>query len=743
MNASTCPFALAAEPHIELTRHKPCNLFGVDGTVRLEATVQGVGKDAEAALIVTDYFGARIVDRKVPLPRESDKATTLPIELGALPAGYYELRVAIADKTLAATSFAVAAFTDRAAAQVRAGGYRFGLKIWFAGEIWWNRKLHWDAGEVVTAFGKLGLQWTRALITQKEYLSTQDLMTQFPMNVILKIESFPEDCYDEARYGSREAFIKTPEGRAWNKNTLPKEAPYKAWLKTEVAKIPPEQNVFELWNEPWQWEKTLTATDFAKLCNWTVEAIREVRPEAVIGPNIYGELEPYDLTVMRAGGLKGMDMVAIHPYTAGTPEAKGFRQRMRNYHDLITRETGRDLDLYTTEYGWATAPQGDRCVSEKEQARLTVRESLMLYAEGVKTLIPHTMGQREQNPKEREDYFGFFRLNQEPKPVVVAHAVSAQMIDGSRFVGDLSCGPGIGAMLFERDGIQTLAVWTEAQEKPVEFDVKTEKLTAVDIMGRAKPVETKQGRLALTVGPDVTYLVGIGKELTQDVVTPALPLIAELWKPRAGSYSATRVPTPPSIDGTLTDWNSVAAVKMENPKLDDLRATAQLSWDAKALYLAVHVDDTKIINANAPENIRSADCLDFRICTRPDRQVTEPGLYDYQVLVAPASATGKPALILKNRAKTDLISPAADHASGIQWAVTTNERGWNVELALPWKALPGAENGPLPKLSFAVAVFDRDTTATDEWKQWHKRVYNFDPKNPASEQPWLVLEPSR
>ncbi|HET6494984.1 MAG TPA: sugar-binding protein, partial [Thermoleophilia bacterium] len=576
-------------------------------------------------------------------------------------------------------------------------------------------------------------------------MDTQDLTRHYAMNVILKIESFPEECFDEARYGDREAFRKTSRHGAWAKNTLPRKGPYQAWLRQEVRRVPEGQNVFEIWNEAWQWQETLTAEDFARLSNWAVEAIKAGRPDGIVGPNIQGDLTPYDLAVMRAGGLKGMDMVAIHPYTAGTPESKGFRQRLRNYHDLLRRETGRDLDLYSTEYGWATAPQGDRCVSEAEQARRTVRESLMLYAEGIKTLIPHTMGQREQDPKDREHYFGFFRLTLEPKPVAMAHIACARAIDGSRFVGDLWFGPGVGAMVFQRDGTRTLALWTEGDARQLDIDTKSPAVTRVDTMGRERKLSTAAGRITVDVSGDVVYLVGVGKELADGATPPTEPLRVDRWKKRHdATYAAARAAAPPAIDGQLADWSAVTPITMANPKLSDIGARARLLWDNAALYVAVEVDDKRILNDNDPTGIRSADCVDVHICTRPDRQADSAGLYDYNVVVAPTSKGGGPAFILKNPAMREpIINPGQGDASGIVWASKRGEKGWSVEFAVPWKVLPGAENGPLPKLSFAIAVFDRDTTEHDEWKQWHKRVYNYDPKRSPAERPLLALEGRR
>jgi hypothetical protein len=735
----------AAKAEIDVARHVPCNLFDVKQRVAFDVRFsKGAPGEGHVLLRVTDYFGKEALSRRYPLMLDPRGRGQLALDLGPLPVGYYELTVAAdvaGSSASAASSFGVARFADRTAAAFREERRRFGLKLWLVAEIWWNPRLTWRPDEVMHACAKTGLQWTRALLTQKQYMDTQALMRDYAMNVVLKVESFPENCFDEARYGDRETFRKTSRNHAWAKNTLPKKEPYQAWLRQQVRTVPEGQNVFEVWNEAWQWYKTLPVEDFARLCNWVVEAVKAERPDAIVGPNIHGDLTPYDLAFMRAGGLEGMDMVAVHPYTAGTPEEKGFRQRLRNYHDLLRREIGRDLDLYSTEYGWSTAPRADRRVSEAEQARRVVRESLMLYAEGVKTLLPHTMGQREHDPKDREHYFGFFRLTLQPKPVAMAFIACARAVDGSRFVGDLWLGPGVGAMVFERASVYTLALWTQDEARKIEVDAKSPEVTRLDIMGRPTKLSTAAGKLSVDLSGDVIYLVGVGKALADSAAPPTAPLRVERWKMRHDApYAAARAAASPTIDGELGEWAAVTPITMANPKLGDIGARARLQWDDAALYVAVEMDDKHILNDREPTAIRGADCVDFHVCTRPDRQTNSRGLFDYNVVVAPTSKSGAPAFVLKNPAmRVPVVNPGPGHASGIRWASKRVEGGWTVEFTLPWMTLPGAQEGPLPELSFAVAVFDRDTTEYDEWKQWHKRVYNHDPKGSPAERPLLVL----
>jgi len=724
-----CLFALApsAPARVVIEHHVPGNLFATSAPVVF--TVQAEAGDLRAT--VADATGATV---------KEVNAATGQVDLGVMSPGYYELAVKGTAGEAKAT-FGVAPLIDRSAADALAQGSRFGMKLWFSGDIWWNRALSWHPDEMMDACAALGLQWTRALYNERNYLPTADLIQNHAFNTVLKVEMFPAECYDAGRYGPLEEWDAKHGKNTWVKGSLPLEQPYKAFLREQLKAIPDSQKVYEVWNEAWQWSKTMPAEDFAKLCRWVYEVVHEIHPGALVGPNIHGGPTTYDLAFIAAGGLDGADMVAIHPYTAGTPEEKGFRQRLRNYGDLLQRKLGRRLPLYSTEYGWSTSPQGDRSVSELDQARRTVRESLMLYAEDVKTLIPHTLGQREQNPKEREDYFGFFRLNGQPKPALLALAACAARIDGSRFVGDLWYGPGIGAMVFERGGEHTLALWTMDESKTATITTGVPQVTRYDLMGRADTLPTPGGQVELPVTGDPVYLVGVSAELAQQVTPPDAPLHDERWRTRQPPVTAVHLNTTPVIDGQLDDWPVPPAFKLSDPKINDLAAEPRFGWLDGVLYVAVRVADTKLVNEQPVLQCDLGDAVDLWLCARPERQVSEPELYDYRLRIAPTCETGQPACVLSSLGEEPLINPAADDPSGLRWAVATDAKGWTVEAAVPVALLQGVPAEAGRKLSFMLAVFDRDTPNPDEWKTYWKRVENVSKKGPCAERPYLVLAP--
>src|SRR5690606_28379758 len=120
---------------------------------------------------------------------------------------------------------------------------RFGLKTFQLSDpgAWWRKDgTVWDLSEAVKATSKLGLHWTRHEMTQKPsetepgIVGTLELMENFEMNVIMKVEGFPTgEMFDEQRYGPLKEFRKKPASR----RSVPMKAPYQEWLKGEVAKI--------------------------------------------------------------------------------------------------------------------------------------------------------------------------------------------------------------------------------------------------------------------------------------------------------------------------------------------------------------------------------------------------------------------------------------------------------------------------------------------------------------------------
>ncbi|MBN2712899.1 MAG: hypothetical protein JXR97_10795 [Planctomycetes bacterium] len=702
---------------INLERKKTCNLFWVDEPVSIKGTLKSkVAGNGKADFTVTDYFGKTVQKKSMDLAFEAGKAVAVTFDLGVLPTGYFEIKVGVAvadekgkkDGGSKVASFGVAHKIQRTAKEVRDGGYRFGMKMWYLGEAWWRRDVDWDENELVDACVDLGLQWTRADMSQRAHLDTVDLCTKHEMNVIMKIWGFPQECYDEKRYGPLDKRGFVQKRSHYGRSTVPLKEPYQAYLREELKRIPAEQTVFEIWNEPWV--PKIPPDEFAEVCKIIVPIIREERPNAIIGANA----DPYSYIKLLYKAVK-LDMLALHPYSFTPMPERRTRAALRNTRDEIRLSGGGEQELYVTEYGWPSSVKAQKGVTEKVQAQRTTHQSLMLYAEGIKTLIPHTAGQREQDVKDREHWFGFFRLNQEPKPVLMAHATCAWMIDGGRFVGDLWCGHNVGSMLFEKNGVYTVALWTmdngdgtgiapPVGKEKVTLDTGVDEVTLVDIMGVEKKVATLKGKLDLTVTADVVYVKGVSPELEKQASAPDKPLNPYRWFTRENPASLTVTKSPAKIDADLSDWDgSAMEIKLNVPagktvKPGDFEARAVVTMSADKIYIGVAVKDDRIICGPPGKRINGSDSVTIGIGTKPSRQLQlgNSCLYDYRIQVSPTSLDRIPQFSMDRfdyGEKTE--NPKAGDGSGVEWAVTSTDTGWVAEIAIEKSRLSGfPETGP-------------------------------------------------
>ncbi|MDR1190480.1 MAG: hypothetical protein LBK60_02300 [Verrucomicrobiales bacterium] len=711
---TVCAATLPAQ-RMEIARHQNCNLFDLAEPVKFDASLNGFpAGEGKVYLTISDYFGESKT-LSVPVTIVDGKPVVVPLTLGTLDAGYYELnaKATVSGREVSPPmmSFGVVRFAPkRTAAEFRHAGLRYGLKIFQIGSpgVWWRKGTVWNLAEVVDTCALLGLQWTRHQFNQPPddqpgKISTLDLLTKHPMNAVLKIEGFPEEVFDVERYGTIEEWTKNRKGKKgyWARNTVPKKALYQKWLQEEIAKLPPEQNIFEVGNEVWNY---MSAGEFAEWCNMTVEAIKRVRPDARIGAD--PGIAEYMKKFLAAGGMNGMELWMTHPYSFTPLPEHRTRASLRNYLDMLKRRTGRDFEIWVTEYGWSTAPQSERkgVVSAKIQAQRTARQSLMLYAEDVKALIPHWMGDREQDPKDWDHWFGFFKLNQQPLPVAIAHANSARVIDGSKFAGDLWYGHGIGAMLFECGGTLTLALWTAEEDKTLTLDVAAPEVTVVDIMGREKKLSANGGKVTVKLSGDVIYLRGVGAQLARQATPPGSNLNPDRWSVRENSFAVNRSPSAPKIDGKLDEWAGTPSIELKEAQEGNGAggAKVRMKWDNEFIYVAWELSG----KAGAEQK-----CFQFGLSARPDRQsdyLSQILLYDYYFKATKES--GQEPFLKIEGADYDqpVIVGANGEQTGVRWAWQASDNGgWNGEMAIPVKLLQGLPPiAELPRLAGSFTVSD-------------------------------------
>ena len=353
-------------------------------------------------------------------------------------------------------------------------------------------------------------------------------------------------------------------------------------------------------------------------------------------------------------------------------------------------------------------------------------------------MIPHWAGQSEANPSYIEDWFGYVRKNEQPKPVLIAHANSARLIDGSKFVGDLWFGPKVEAMLFEKSGTHTLVLWTlddsavggeNVARKEITVAPGVKKVTRVDMMGREEVLAVKDGKLTLTLDESPVYLVGVSDDLAKQA---SKELRADRWpapeKPPRTERQAGKLKAMPKFDGVFNDWTGAAQLSMVNPKVAglDCSGAGYVAWDDQYLYVGVDIRDNEMLNNKPRAKLYLQDSVELFLSMKPRDTGSGYGPDDMQLFLTPASGEGKPIIGVVSDREAGTITDVA----GAKFFGGKTELGWAMEVALPWSSLPAFKPAPGAKLALEMRVNDADSS--------HER-FKIDPADAVN---FIVTDPS-
>lgn len=262
---------------------------------------------------------------------------------------------------------------------------------------------------------------------------------------------------------------------------------------------------WEIWNEPnlrvSGYESGLyTIRDYVRILDTARAAAKAADPNAVIVlggiTSIWSDIptpEDYDIpTYLRllydAGGWNSFDVLAIHPYSPGAPEAASWR---RDQHqdfegelrqvDALLQEFG-SKPVWITEVGWSTY-RGFYGVSETEQAAFMVRMYLVAMAHSsVERIFWYDLRNDTQpgadyekpvyNEREVQFHYGMLRRtfplnpdrNDLRKPIYAAYRAMTSILEGMTFEGVLANGdnpnmPGTFAYRYSGGGRGAIALW--------------------------------------------------------------------------------------------------------------------------------------------------------------------------------------------------------------------------------------------------------------------------------------------
>ena len=175
--------------------------------------------------------------------------------------------------------------------------------------------------------------------------------------------------------------------------------------------------------------------------------------------------------------------------------------------------------------------------------------------------------------------------------------------------------------------------------------------------------------------------------------------------PRA--YEALRTPTPPTLDGKLTDpgWRGVkssrAFVSPHGKALPSTRGTyGRVMWDDEHLFVAMTCRDNDIYNDQTGRDatLWKQDVVEIYLDPGADGK-------DYVELQISPSGELFDAWFTSRRRPEWPKAAKALHMDGLKAAIHANgsvnvrdddvaDRSWTAEVAIPWKELPGVSGPP-------------------------------------------------
>lgn len=176
---------------------------------------------------------------------------------------------------------------------------------------------------------------------------------------------------------------------------------------------------------------------------------------------------------------------------------------------------------------------------------------------------------------------------------------------------------------------------------------------------------------------------------------------------------------PPQIDGNLAEWYpSPAPIEVGGDQITyckakwkgeaDLSGTLWLYWDANYLYLAAEVIDDKVIQDQSGNKMWYGDHIEFFV--DPQYQPGVKGHFtdkQFHIGFSPGNLanTGDPLFDLPP--EVCIACPAGMSPEGIRVAAVKTEKGYNLEGAIPWKALGvAAKQGMVLGMDFAISDTD-------------------------------------
>jgi hypothetical protein len=282
-----------------------------------------------------------------------------------------------------------------------------------------------------------------------------------------------------------------------------------------------------------------------------------------------------------------------------------------------------------------------------------------------------------------------------------------------------------------------------ASPTPFTFPTPNLTLTAVfaAVSTSAPPPAPTATRPPPTPTPTPTV---VPEEGTSEATGAATSAASSGTRSNGTLVTAAFLASPPTIDGSLADWdttprtaNNVVYGASARSGASDLSATYYIGWDQTYLYVGVQVTDDKIVQVSQGRLIYRGDEVELQLDTALDADFSSTTLSadDYQLGLSPGDFDST-----DPEAYRWYPSSKAGSVSNITLKSASTTSGYNLEARIPWSVF-----GTIPEggnhYGFALSVSDDDQSGEAVQESLISSVATRKLLNPTT---WgtLELEPS-
>jgi serine/threonine-protein kinase len=265
-------------------------------------------------------------------------------------------------------------------------------------------------------------------------------------------------------------------------------------------------------------------------------------------------------------------------------------------------------------------------------------------------------------------------------------------------------------------------------------DTITEQPTPIIVTQVVSPVaqETPQQEIVVVTPTPLPTEPATAVPIPTNTAIPVPTAVSALT---TAHVTAPRLTSPPTIDGSLSDWPAIMPVSSAYNVFaqsgwdgsDDVNAYWMLGWDNNNLYIAVTVVDNIHVQIKADEKIYQGDSIEIQIDSDINGDygtILSPD--DYQINMSPGDFQTVPTAFFFWRGNTSgRYDPLAWR--GILLAAQPTNDGYILETMIPWDNLAVAPFAG-QRIGIALNVSDNDGvgTAVQEMMKSHVETRTYE-----------------